>query len=123
MCDDLGIEPTTFACCHRNHINKCMAVSVTAFAFEDSIDNGGDAVKLSFVRAQQYKISKCLVTSNTETNADGSRKVVREKNDLWLVDCAVTGSSIGTPDEPKFLLKGMLLPLRLKIPLIMAVMQ
>lgn len=46
-----------------------------------------------------------LVTSNTETNPDGSRKVIHEKDDPWLVDCAVTGSSLGTPDDPKFPLK------------------
>ena len=72
MCAKLGIEPTIFACYHNNHINNCMAVSITAFAFEDSIDNGGDTMKLGFVRAQQYKISDRLVTSNTDTNYDGS---------------------------------------------------
>ena len=74
-----------------------MAVAVTAFAFKDSIDNVGDAMKISFVCAQQYNISDHLVTSNTETNADGSRKVVREKYYPWLINCAVTGSSLGTP--------------------------
>jgi len=82
-----------------------MAVAVTGFAFEHSIENGGDAMKLGFVRAQQYKIADRLVTSNTETNPDGSRKVIHEKDDPWLVDCAVTGSSLGTPDDPKFPLK------------------
>ena len=57
-----------------------MDVSITDFAFEDSIDNGGDKMKLGFVFAQQYKIADRLVTSNTETNACGSRKVVREKD-------------------------------------------
>ena len=105
MCADLGIEPTTFACYHRNHINNFMYVAVTAFAFKDSVENGGDAVKLGFVRAQQYKISDRLVISNTDTNYDGSSKVVREKDDLWPVDCAVTGSSICARDKPRFPLK------------------
>ena len=30
--------------------------------------------------------------------------VVRKKDDLYLVDCAVTGSNKGTSDDPKFLL-------------------
>ena len=105
MCTKIGIEPTTFACYHKNHINKCMAVAGTPFMLEDSIENGGDAMKLGFVCSHHYKISDRLVTSNTKTNADISRKVVREKNDQWLVDCSVTESSLGTPDNPKFPLK------------------
>ena len=31
------------------------------------------------------EIADRLVTSNTETNPDGSRKVVHEKDDPWLV--------------------------------------
>ena len=62
-------------------------------------------MKLNFDRAQQYKISDCLVASNTVTNSDGSRKVVFEKDEIWLVSCAVTGSSLGTLDDPKFPLK------------------
>ena len=62
-------------------------------------------MKLNFDRAQQYKISDHLVASNTVTNSDGSRKVVSEKDEMWLVGCAVTGSSLGTLDNPKFLLK------------------
>ena len=106
MCAELVINPTNFDWYHKNHINKCMAVAVTNFAFNYSIDNGGDAIKIGFVRAQQYNIANRLVTRNTETNADVSRKVVREKDDPWLVNCSVTGSRLGTPDNPKFLLKG-----------------
>ena len=62
-------------------------------------------MKLGFVCSHHYKISDRLVTSNTKTNADISRKVVREKNDQWLVDCSVTESSLGMPDKPKFPLK------------------
>ena len=40
---------------------------------------------------------------------DGTRRalgpILREKNDLYLVGCAVTGSDEGTPDNPKFSLK------------------
>ena len=60
----------------QNHINKCTAVAVTTFSFKDSIENGSDAMKLGFVIVQQYNIADRLVTINTETNANGSRKVV-----------------------------------------------
>ena len=105
MCDKLGIEPTTFACYHKNNINKCMAMAVTDFVFGYSIDDGSDAMKLGFVRAQQYKIDDRLDNSNIETNVDGKRKVVSEKDDPWLVNCAVTLISLGTPYNPKFPLK------------------
>jgi len=45
----------------------------TAFAFEDTIENWGEAVKLGMFRAQSFK----------------------------LVNCAVTGSSDGTSRDPK----------------------
>jgi len=31
---------------HKNHINKVMMTAFTAFAFEDTLENGGDAIKL-----------------------------------------------------------------------------
>ena len=65
MCSELCIETDTFAWYHKNHINKCMAVAFTAFVLENSIENGGDAMKLVFVRTQQYKIADRLITSNT----------------------------------------------------------
>ena len=40
---------------------------------------------------------------------DGTRRalgpILREKSNLYLVDCTVTGSDEGTPDNPKFSLK------------------
>ena len=53
-----------------------MAVAITTFSFKDSIENGGVAMKLGFVIVQQYDIADRLVTINTKTNANGSRKVV-----------------------------------------------
>ena len=82
-----------------------MAVAVTDFAFEYSIENGGDEMKFGSVRAQQYKVYERLVTRNTDTNADVRRKVVCEKDYPWIFDCSVTGSILGTQDDPKFLLK------------------
>ena len=51
-------------------------MAVTTFSFEDSIENGGDAMKLGFFIVQQYNIYDRLVTINTKPNADGSKKVV-----------------------------------------------
>ncbi len=59
-CEELGISPVTFAAYHKSHISKVMATAVVGFAFEDSIDNGGDAMKLGFYRAQTFTIARQL---------------------------------------------------------------
>jgi hypothetical protein len=109
-CEELGIDPVTFAAYHKSHISKVMATAVTAFAFEDSIENGGDAIKLGLYRAQTHKIARKLQKQSVR-QLDGSFKqtgpVIRRKGDLYLVDCCVTGASHGTPDDPKFALKYM----------------
>ena len=58
---ELGIDPRSFSAYHRNHINKCMVVAVTALAFIDSIENGGIAFKLGLFRAQAHKIARQMV--------------------------------------------------------------
>ena len=107
---ELGIDPRSFSAYHRNHINKCMVVAVTAMAFIDSIENGGIAFKLGLFRAQAHKIARQMVREAVR-QADGRIKycgpVVRKKDDLYLVDCAVTGCSHGTLDNPKFPLKAL----------------
>ena len=107
---ELGIDPRSFAAYHRNHINKCMVVAFTAFAFVDSIENGGVAFKLGIYRAEAHKVAKQMVREAVR-QADGRIKycgpVVRRKGDLYLVDCAVTGCNHGTLDNPKFPLKAL----------------
>ena len=49
MCEELGIYSHTFRYYHRSHINKTMGIAFISFAFENSIENGGDAVKLAFI--------------------------------------------------------------------------
>ena len=52
MSEELGIDPHTFRAYHKYQINKTMVILFTAFAFENSIENGGEAVKLAFICAQ-----------------------------------------------------------------------
>ena len=79
-------------------------------------------MNLENYRAQSYKIAQRKV-NETESQADGSiRRVTKtemvpdgstkevdvfkiKKGDSYLVDCAVTGSSKGMADDPKFSLK------------------
>ena len=67
---ELGIDPRSFSAYHRNHINKCMVVAVTALAFIDSIENGGIAFKLGLFRAQAHKIARQMVREAVR-QADG----------------------------------------------------
>lgn len=81
-----------------------MLTAFSAFAFVDTIENGGEAVKLGLFRAQSYKVAEKQVRESVR-QADGSMRqtgpVKRKKDDLYLVDCAVTGSSEGTASDPK----------------------
>ena len=73
---EFGIDPKSFSAYHRNHINKCMAVALTAFAFIDSIENGGIAHKLGLYRAQAHKIAKQMVREAVR-QADASHECPR----------------------------------------------
>jgi hypothetical protein len=103
-CKELGIEQNCFSAYHKSHINKVMAIAFTAFAFEDCIENGGNAEKIAFIRAQGPKVA-AKVQRACVRQADGRRKycgdVIRNKGDIYDVDCAVTGSNVGTTDNPK----------------------
>ena len=103
-CKKFGLNKKFYKVYHRCHINKVMMTAFTAFAFEDCIENGGGAVKLGIFRAQSFKVAEREVRESVR-QADGSMKqtgsVKRNKDDLYLVDCAVTGSSDGTSKDPK----------------------
>ena len=88
-----------------------MLTAFSGFAFEDSMENGGEAVKLGIFRAQSYKVAKKLVRESVR-QADGSMRqtgpVKRKRDDLYLVDCAVMGVSEGTSKDPKCSLRNIL---------------
>ena len=93
-----------FKAYYRNHLNKVMMTTFTAMAFEDSIENGGEVVKLGMFRAQSFKVAEKTAREGVRQE-DGSLRMTgaikRKKDDLYLVDCAVTGSSDGTAKDPK----------------------
>ena len=59
--------------------------------------NGGNR---HLLRNRQKKFKKRVTKHDGRTKYDGA--IVREKDQMYLVDCAVTGSNIGTADSPKF---------------------
>ena len=65
VCEPLGkmlykvaFTKKTFEFYHIYHINKVTMTAFTAFGFTDSIENGGEALKLGIFRAQNYKVAE-----------------------------------------------------------------
>ena len=71
-CPELGVNPRTAACYHKNHIEKVMVVAFTGFAYKDSMENGGIGLKLGCYRAQAAKVAKKTVRESRRTD-DGVR--------------------------------------------------
>jgi hypothetical protein len=85
-----------------------MVIAVTGFAFKESMENGGHGVKIMMHRVQGARLAKKRVREGRKTPGgqqvyDGI--VLREKGDVYMVDCNVTGSDAGTSDKPKFSLR------------------
>ena len=46
---------------HWNHINKVMGIVFVGFVFTDSIESGGEVIKLGVFRANSYKVAERMV--------------------------------------------------------------
>jgi hypothetical protein len=92
-CEELGIYPHTFEAYHKSHIKETMGVAFVPFAFQDSIENRGKAVKLDFLWCQSYKVVEKLVREGVRWE---NGRIKRRKGELY-----VTGSKAGTADNPK----------------------
>ena len=63
------LDPATLKAYHKSHISKVMGVCTVAFAYEDNVENGRDALKLDFSRCQSYKVSgKIVQTGRKDEN-------------------------------------------------------
>lgn len=91
-----GLDPEVIRCYHKNHISKTMGIAVVGIAFEDTLENGGEGLKIVFQRCQSAKVAKRKVSKNGVE--------VRKKGDIFYVDCGVTGTLHGTAKDPKFAL-------------------
>ena len=81
-----------------------MMTAFTAFAFDDSIENGGEAIRLGMFREQTFKVADKEVREGVRQEDDTIKyngAIKRKRDDLYLVDCAVTGSNDGTAKDPK----------------------
>ena len=90
-----GVAQNIMRIYHKCHVSKTMGIAAVAMAFEDSLENGGTAVKMLFHRSQSAKVAQRLTK-----NKKGEK--LREKGDIYYVDCNITGSSEGTAKDPKF---------------------
>ena len=108
-CEELGFSPRAFKACHKSHTNEVMAVAVMGFAFEDSMENGGDALKIGVHRAQSHKVhcKDQQATVMVDGVCEQQGELVCCKGEMCMVDCAVTGSSTGSHDDPKLSLKSL----------------
>jgi hypothetical protein len=95
-----GVVQNVMKIYHKCHVSKTMGIAVVAMAFEDSLENGGPAVKILFNRSQSAKVAQRLTK-----NKNGAK--LREKGYIYFVDCNITGSSEGNAKDPKFPLLGI----------------
>ena len=99
VCEALGLDPVKYYAKHRNHITKLMVLALVGFAFEDTPENGGTGVLLGIHRVQAAKIAQKMQRKTTkgpngETQYRGD--IIRRAGDVFMVDCELTGASVGT---------------------------
>ena len=110
LLEQLGLEKQYIHVLHKNHINKVMGVAFTGLAFDGNVESGGHGLKIGFYRCHGARIAKKQVRESRRDEDDNLKydgPVVRNKGDMYMVDCNVTGSDPGTSDQPKFSLKGL----------------
>ena len=107
VCPELGIARAQKETKNTHFIPKIMMVAFVGFAFHGCIESGGTGIKLGLYRAERPRV--CLKKGGVRERRDlpdGTYKfdgaVVREYEEAYMIDCAVTGSARGTPSSPKF---------------------
>jgi hypothetical protein len=90
-----------------------MGHATVAYPLHDNPENGGKGFLIGLYRCQNYKV---VTRTVNETTIDPvTRKQKRKGNpikhklgDIVLVDCNVKGSNNGTPSDPEFALRTLL---------------
>jgi hypothetical protein len=112
MCPELGVERSSSVVHHKNHIRKVMGHATVVVCFTNSPEDGCDGYAITLNRCQGFQVCRKTmkeVTKNavTDWNESKNNAIKRNKGDLVLQDCNVTGIDTGTPSNPKFALKGL----------------
>ena len=101
----IGVIKNYFKDYHRNHLSKeVMTTMFTVYTSKDNIENRGETIKLGLFRDQGYKVVENEARDSLR-HVDGTIRmtgpVKRRQDYLYLVDCAITGTSDGTSKDPK----------------------
>ena len=104
-CAKLELSKNYFKDYHRNHLSKeVMTTMFTVYTSKDNIENRGETIKLGLFRDQGYKVVENEARDSLR-HVDGTIRmtgpVKRRQDYLYLVDCAITGTSDGTSKDPK----------------------
>jgi hypothetical protein len=109
-CPELGIAKTSHSAHHKKHIAKVMAHCCVGYLFTGDVEAGGDGFLISCDRCASFKmpLRNSYHSSRDPTTGKLSFKgnaVKNVKGVPYLVDCAVTGTDVGTATKPCFPLK------------------
>jgi hypothetical protein len=109
-CPELGIPKTSHSAHHKKHIAKVMAHCCVGYLFEVEVEAGGDGFLISCDRCASFKMPLRNSYVSTRDAITGQLKfkvnaLKHTKGVPYLVDCAVTGSYVGTATKPCFPLR------------------
>ena len=103
-----GMEPDDSYVHHRNHIDKCMYVVVTACVLnENNFEMGGTAVPISCIRVGKYERAKKDTYKRVYKRSGGFHypkilaNLLRSKGQLYFRSVELRGSKEGTRKQPK----------------------
>jgi hypothetical protein len=111
-CPELGIAKTSHSAHHKKHIAKVMAHCCVGYLFDGDVENGGEGFLISCDRCASFSFKLPLRNSYHSSRDEVTGKIKFKGNAVkhtkgvpYLVDCAVTGSDVGTATKPCFSLK------------------
>jgi hypothetical protein len=109
LCPELGVDKSSFIVHHKEHITKVMGHATVGYLFTDDVEAGGEGYCIGLHRCESFRV--CLKkTYETERDPTSTTNAVHHRNkiakydkgDLRRVPANVSGTSTGTPTEPKF---------------------
>jgi hypothetical protein len=109
-CPELGIPKTSHSAHHKKHIAKVMSHCCVRYLFEGDVEAGGDGFLISCDRCASFKMPLRNSYMSSRDPSTGKLQfkgnaIKHSKGVPYLVDCAVTGSDVGTASKPCFPLR------------------
>jgi hypothetical protein len=109
MCKELRIKKHEYYIYHKNHIEKVIAVAITAYAFDGSLDSRGDGLEIVIYQLQAARLAKKEHQQREMPTACSNVMSLfyTKKEAAILLMLNATGSVEGTSDKPKFALRSI----------------